>query len=43
MEGLKGGMITQKGKETHGHRQQCGDCGERGVGRDGRVYKRDKW
>ena len=22
----RGGGIEQKGKRTHGHRQQCGDC-----------------
>ena len=26
--GLEGGGIEQKGKRTHGHGQQCGDCGE---------------
>ena len=25
---LGGGGIKQKGKRTHGHGQQCGDCGE---------------
>ena len=25
-EGLWGGGIEQKGKRTHGHGQQCGDC-----------------
>ena len=24
---LRGGGIEQKGKKTHGHGQQCGDCG----------------
>ena len=24
--GLGGRGIEQKGKRTHGHRQQCGDC-----------------
>ena len=24
---LQGGGIQQKGKSTHGHGQQCGDCG----------------
>ena len=24
--GLGGGGIEQKGKRTHGHGQQCGDC-----------------
>ena len=23
---VKGGGIEQKGKRTHGHGQQCGDC-----------------
>ena len=23
---LAGGAIEQKGKRTHGHGQQCGDC-----------------
>ena len=26
-EGLGGEGIRQKGKRTHGHGQQCGDCG----------------
>ena len=31
--GLSGGRTEQKGKRTHGHGQQCGDCwGERGIG-----------
>ena len=34
---LEVGGIDQKGKRTHGHVQQCGDCG----GEAG--YKRDKW
>ena len=25
------GMIQQKGKMTHGHGQQCDDCGKRGI------------
>ena len=30
--GLVGGEIEQKGKRTHGHGQQCGDCcGEAGI------------
>ena len=31
---LRGGGIEQKGKRTHGHEQQCGDCwggGGRGI------------
>ena len=29
---LVGGGIEQKGKRTHGHGQQCGDCwGEQGI------------
>ena len=29
---LAGGGIEQKGKRTHGHGQQCGDCwGEEGI------------
>ena len=28
--GLRGGGIKQKGKRTHGHGQQCGDCGQKG-------------
>ena len=27
---LEGGGIKQKGKRTHGHGQQCGDCREEG-------------
>ena len=28
----EGGGTEQKGKRTHGHGQQCGDCwGERGI------------
>ena len=27
---LGGGGIEQKGKKTHGHGKQCGDCGEHG-------------
>ena len=27
-ERLGGGGIEQKGKKTHGHGQQCGDCRE---------------
>ena len=27
---LGGGGIEQKGKRTHGHGQQCGDCWEEG-------------
>ena len=31
-EKLEGGGIGQKGKRTHGHGQQCGDCGgEEGI------------
>ena len=31
---LEGGGIKQKGKRTHGHGQQCGDCwGGAGIGR----------
>ena len=31
-ERLKGGGMEQKGKRTHGHGQQCGDCwGEVGI------------
>ena len=31
-EGLVGGgRIEQKGKRTHGHGQQCGDCYREGV------------
>ena len=26
----RGGGIEQKGKMTHGHVQQCGDCWEKG-------------
>ena len=33
---LGGGGIEQKGKRTHGHGQQCGDC-------RGEDYKGDKW
>ena len=29
---LEGGRIEQKGKRTHGERQQCGDCwGQEGI------------
>ena len=28
---LEGGGIEQKGKSTHGHGQQCGDCGRAGL------------
>ena len=28
--GVRGGAIEQKGKRTHGHGQQCGDCWEEG-------------
>ena len=31
-----GGRIEQKGKRTHGHGQQCGDCG-------GEEKKGTKW
>ena len=32
MEGrVEGGRIEQKGERTHGHGQQCGGYGERGV------------
>ena len=32
VEGEGVGGIEQKGKRTHGHRQQCGDCwGEVGI------------
>ena len=34
-ERLGGGGIEQKGKRTHGHGQQYGDCGG--------DYKGDKW
>ena len=27
---VEGGGIEQKGKRTHGHGQQCGDCWEGG-------------
>ena len=30
---LGSGGIEQKGKRTHGHGQQCGDCGGRGISR----------
>ena len=26
----RGGGVEQKGKRTHGHGQQCGDCGVKG-------------
>ena len=29
--GLGGGGIEQKGKRTHGHGQQCGDCWGKGA------------
>ena len=29
--GLDSGGLEQKGNRTHGHGQQCGDCGERGA------------
>ena len=32
-----GGRIEQKGKRTHGHGQEYGDC------REGRGYKEIKW
>ena len=33
---LAGGEIEQKGKRTHGHGQQCGNCEQR-------RYKGTKW
>ena len=43
--GLGGGRIEQKGKRTHGHGQQCGDCwGERckrGLNGNGKKYNKD--
>ena len=29
--GRLGGGVEEKGKRTHGHRQQCGDCWAEGV------------
>ena len=34
---VRGGRIEQKGKRTHGHGQEYGDC------REGRGYKEIKW
>ena len=36
---LGGGGMEPKRKRTHGHGEQCGDCGSGG----GRGYKVDKW
>ena len=40
-EGLGGGGIEPKRKRTHGHEQQCGDCGEaryiRGINGNGKI------
>ena len=30
--------IEQKGKSTHGHGQQCGDCGVQGMGGKGTKW-----
>ena len=42
---LGGREIEQKGKRTHGHGQQCGDCqGEgdiRGLNGNGKKYNKD--
>ena len=42
---LEGGGVEQKGKRTHGYRQQCGDCrGEghiRGPNCNGKIYNKD--
>ena len=42
---LEGGGVEQKGKRTHGYRQQCGDCrGEghiRGPNGNGKIYNKD--
>ena len=44
-EWLRVGGIEQKGKRTHGHGQQCGDCwGEgvlRGLNSNGTMYNKD--
>ena len=29
--GLEGGQIELKAQRTHGHGQQCGDCGKEGI------------
>ena len=42
---LGGGGIKQKGKRTHGHGHQCGDCVGggviRGLNGDGKKYDKD--
>ena len=42
---LVGVVIEQKGKRTHGHGQQCGDCwgeeGIRGLNGNGIKYNKD--
>ena len=42
---LRNGRIEQKGKRTHGHGQQCGDCwGEEGIkslNGNGKKYNKD--
>ena len=42
---LGGGGIEQKGKQTHGHGQQCGDFwgmgGIRGLNGKGKTYNKD--
>ena len=41
MGALKGEGIEPKGKRTHGHGQQCGDCsrerGIRGINGNGKI------
>lgn len=40
--GLGSGGIKPKRKRSHGHQQQCGDCGGREVGEGGGGHKADK-
>ena len=42
---FKGGRNEQKGKKTHGHGQQCGDCegaeSIRGLNSNAKIYNKD--
>ena len=42
---MKGGRVEEKGKKTHGHGQQYGDCwgdvGIRGLNDNGKKYNKD--
>ena len=44
--GVGGRGIEQKRKKierTHGHRQQCGNCGGKELGEGGRGYREGEW